>query len=280
MKITPLEIRQKSFEKNFRGYDKDEVNAFLLTLSQEWERVLEEQKEFRIKLESTEREVEKLREVENSLFKTLKTAEDTGANLIDQANKAADLQMQEAKMKATGIITEAKIKAKAVTESAENRARAIISAMEDEVKLLKQKHKAAENDLEDLLYELRNVAKEVLQKVDRSESKRSDRLHKKAEEAKELADEVNHFNAILESIKVEDITTKEDIESQEATPIDNTSAETVSYVAEENEQDQEEIVAENPEEVEIENQDEEQEEAVGVSEKAEKKKKSFFDEIE
>ncbi|MFM8349305.1 MAG: DivIVA domain-containing protein, partial [Bacteroidota bacterium] len=28
MKITPLDIRQKTFEKNLRGYDKDEVSAF------------------------------------------------------------------------------------------------------------------------------------------------------------------------------------------------------------------------------------------------------------
>ncbi|HEY0743715.1 MAG TPA: DivIVA domain-containing protein, partial [Chryseosolibacter sp.] len=74
MKITPLEIRQKTFEKNFRGYEKDEVHAFLLTLSQEWERLMDENKELRIKLETTEREVSKLREVESSLFKTLKTA--------------------------------------------------------------------------------------------------------------------------------------------------------------------------------------------------------------
>lgn len=85
MKVTPLEIRQKGFEKKLRGYDKDEVNAFLLSLSQEWERVLDESKELKIKLETSEREVQKLREVENSLFKTLKTAEDTGANVVEQA---------------------------------------------------------------------------------------------------------------------------------------------------------------------------------------------------
>ena len=38
MKITPLEIRQKSFEKVFRGYDKDEVAAFLQILGSEWEK--------------------------------------------------------------------------------------------------------------------------------------------------------------------------------------------------------------------------------------------------
>ena len=100
MRITPLDIRQKTFEKNFRGYEKDEVNGFLLTLSQEWERVLDENKEARIKLEATEREVSKLREVESSLYKTLKTAEDTGANVIDQARRTAELHLRESQLKA------------------------------------------------------------------------------------------------------------------------------------------------------------------------------------
>ena len=77
MKITPLEIRQKSFEKKLRGYDKDEVNAFLLSLSQEWEQVQDQLKELKIKFQNAENEIKQLREVENSLFKTLKTAEDT-----------------------------------------------------------------------------------------------------------------------------------------------------------------------------------------------------------
>ena len=47
MKITPLEIRQKTFERTLRGYDKDEVNAFLLSLSQEWERNSDEIKELK-----------------------------------------------------------------------------------------------------------------------------------------------------------------------------------------------------------------------------------------
>ena len=60
MKITPLEIRQKSFEKKIRGYDKEEVTAFLLSMSNEWERLIDEQKELKIKLEQSEKEVQKL----------------------------------------------------------------------------------------------------------------------------------------------------------------------------------------------------------------------------
>ena len=113
MKITPLEIRQKQFEKKLRGYDKDEVNAFLLTLSQEWEKVMDEKKELTIKLDASQKEVEKLREVESSLFKTLKTAEDTGANMIDQANKAAELHLKEAHINSEALMNEAKSRAKA-----------------------------------------------------------------------------------------------------------------------------------------------------------------------
>ncbi len=58
----------------------------------------------RIRLETTEREVNKLREVESSLFKTLKTAEDTGvANTIDQANKTAELILRENQMNADAL---------------------------------------------------------------------------------------------------------------------------------------------------------------------------------
>src|SRR3954468_2628336 len=119
MKITPLEIRQKSFEKNFRGYERDEVHGFLLTLSQEWERMQDENKELRIKLEGAEREVLKLREVEGSLYKTLKTAEDTGANVIEQARMAADLHIKESHINAELMLQEAKSRAKDTIDESE-----------------------------------------------------------------------------------------------------------------------------------------------------------------
>ena len=35
--ITPIEIRKQTFRKSLRGYDTEEVQAFLQTLSDEWE---------------------------------------------------------------------------------------------------------------------------------------------------------------------------------------------------------------------------------------------------
>jgi cell division initiation protein len=167
MKITPLEIRQKTFEKNFRGYEKDEVHAFLLTLSQEWERLMDENKELRIKLETTEREVSKLREVESSLFKTLKTAEDTGASVIDQARKAAELHLRESQMNADAIMNEAKTKAKNTIEESESRAKDLIADMEDRLKSLVDNYKKLQNSREDLVSELKRMASDIMDRVER-----------------------------------------------------------------------------------------------------------------
>ncbi len=168
MKITPLEIRQKSFERTLRGYDKDEVNAFLLSLSQEWERMNDETKELRLKLETSEREVAKLREVETSLFKTLKTAEDTGANVVDQARKAAELHLREAQIRAEAMLNEAKDKAKNTLEEADATAKQVLAEMEDNLKDLVQQYKAAESHRNNLLDDLKRLANEALDRVERA----------------------------------------------------------------------------------------------------------------
>lgn len=174
MRITPLEIRQKSFEKHFRGYDKDEVNAFLLTLSQEWERIVDENKEFRIKLEASEREVSKLREVEGSLFKTLKTAEDTGANVVGQAKQAAELHLKESRIKADAILNEAKLRAKSTMDEAELRAREILVEMEERLKSLTESYKRLESSREDLLNELKHIATDMLERTERARNQSND----------------------------------------------------------------------------------------------------------
>ena len=168
MRVTPLDIRQKTFEKNFRGYEKDEVHAFLLTLSQEWERIIDENKELRIKLEATEREVTKLREVESSLYKTLKTAEDTGANVIEQARVAADLHLRESQMQAEAILNEAKTKARNTIEESDTRAKEILAEMEDRLKSLVDNYKMMEASRDDLLTNIKHLSTDALERVERA----------------------------------------------------------------------------------------------------------------
>ncbi len=167
MKITPLEIRQKTFERTLRGYDKDEVNAFLLTLSQEWERMQDDVKEMKQKFEHAEREVVKLREVENTLYRTLKTAEDTGASVVDQANKSAALILRESQLKADAMVSEAKTKARNIIEEAELTTKQLVEEMEEKLRGLADQYKTMELHRDNLLADLKRFASETMDRVER-----------------------------------------------------------------------------------------------------------------
>jgi cell division initiation protein len=102
--ITPIEIRQHSFKKAFQGYNKDEVQNFLNTLSSEWERMLEDHKRVKIELEKTQSALDNLRQVESALHKTLLQAEETSKSVVENAKTTAELRIQEADSKAKEMI--------------------------------------------------------------------------------------------------------------------------------------------------------------------------------
>ena len=200
MNVTPLEIRQKVFEKKLRGYDKEEVSAFLNSLSIEWEKLNDQSKELKYKLESSVKEVQKLREVENSLFKTLKTAEDTGANMIEQATKTAELHMKETEMNADALMSEAKSRAKSIIEDAENRAKMIIDDMEDEIRQLEQVYRGLDANKISMMSELKNLANDIFDKLNRHNDFPTD-IKPHLKKAKELSREVNESNTQDEAVR-------------------------------------------------------------------------------
>ncbi len=171
MKITPLEIRQKTFEKAFRGLDKEEVNAFLLTLSQQWEKLLDENKDLRMKLDNSHRETQKLREVESSLYKTLKTAEDTGNSIMEQATKSAELQAREAELQASELMSQARGQARQMLEEAKKESERVVGEMQQEVRALEQDHQRLEGYLDSLVRDLKNLANEALEKAEKTKAK-------------------------------------------------------------------------------------------------------------
>ena len=107
MRITPLEIKQKSFEKELRGFSKAEVTSFLQLLSQEWDRMLEESQKLNSDYDKSKAEIAKFREVEEALHRTLLQAEEQSKTTVDNANKSAELTIKEAKIKASTIVKDA-----------------------------------------------------------------------------------------------------------------------------------------------------------------------------
>ena len=171
MKITPIEIRQHTFEKGLRGYKTDDVDAFLVSLSQEWERLTGEYKMLKMQLEIAEKELGKLKEVEMTLFRTLKTAEDTSTQITEQANKAGEKYVDDAKHQADEIVADARKRSAMMVQDAENQARYLKDNILNDIKSLEHDFKALESYKENLAVQIRALASNAVDSVDRFEKK-------------------------------------------------------------------------------------------------------------
>lgn len=172
MKVTPLEIRQKQFEKKtFGGLDKDEVQAYLNSLSVAWEKMAEEQANLKSRLENSEKEVEKLRQVEASLYNTIKSAEEASQKRVEQANQHARLIEQEARLKATSMVQEARRKAMKAMEQSEEFNRRSYNEMVAHAKNLEIELRHIENLKDAFLSEIKLIARDLLEKSEKAEQR-------------------------------------------------------------------------------------------------------------
>lgn len=169
MKITAKEISEKTFEKNFRGYDKDEVTAFLNVLANEWDKMMAEKADLEKQLASSEKEANKLKQVEESLFRTLKTAEDTGASIIEEANIAAEEIMSEAHQNAGSMLNEAQNQSQNLVESAEAKGREIMESLKADVNSLVSGYETLLKQRDILIKNLKSLSERVEDTISVSE---------------------------------------------------------------------------------------------------------------
>ncbi len=171
MRITPLEIRQHTFDKSFRGYDTESVDAFLLSLSQEWERISEDVRHSKQQLEVAEKEIIRMKEIENSLFKTLKAAEDAQQNINAKAEAEASLITEKARQNAEEITNEAQKKASMAISESENKAKFLVEEAVNDLKNYERDFKAMERYKDYLVVELKSFANDALDKVTKFEER-------------------------------------------------------------------------------------------------------------
>ena len=100
MRITPLDVRKQEFRKIMRGLDADEVYAFLSTVADEYEAVLNDNKALRERLLELDDKVQEYRSIERTLRDTLLTAERVTVEAKDNARREASLIIKEAQLEA------------------------------------------------------------------------------------------------------------------------------------------------------------------------------------
>lgn len=169
MRISSLEIKQHEFEKSFRGYNAEEVNSFLSNIAQEWDRMLNELKMLKMQLDIAEKEASKLREVEMTLFKTLRNAEEQSIQMTDTAQKEASKRIEEATSQAQLIKADAEVTARQIVQDADARATEIRNTAQAELAEMDQMFANLENKKNTLLNQLKGVNAELNSLLDGNE---------------------------------------------------------------------------------------------------------------
>lgn len=110
MRITPLDIQQKQFPMKFRGFDVEEVFAFLEVIREEMEDLLRENAQLKENAQRAENQIKEYKDMETTLRETLMTAQQMVEDYKTNARKEAELIVKEAELKADSLLKEAQEK--------------------------------------------------------------------------------------------------------------------------------------------------------------------------
>lgn len=258
MKISAIEIRKHTFEKIFRGYDPDEVDAFLNSLSQEWERYSSENNLLKMQLEYAEKELAKLKDIESTLFRTLKAAEDTSKLIEKEANENAEKRIEESRVAANDLVAEAEQRTSQIIKQTEDRLSKFKEDFAQEVKVQERDFRAIENFRDNLIVQLSSLANSALETVERFEQKYDkESVLNKMEDIKKHISEIEIPKKIVfqQPVKIEVEETTDEPEVQVV--LQDDKPEVVFEVAGEEEPEAEAVFEVDPELPEVVEQEEE-----------------------
>jgi cell division initiation protein len=142
MKVTPLDLRQTKLRVVMRGYDRNEVDALLSEVADDYEQALRESDRLHQELLRLEAVVTEHREHERNLRNTLLTAQ----RLSDEIREHAEQESRR-------IVEDAESRAELILQKSEGR----IEEVQREIDGLKLKRRDVETTLHSTIATLRNA---------------------------------------------------------------------------------------------------------------------------
>ena len=139
---TPLDVRQAKFSTSMRGYERAEVNAFLLEAADGYEQATRENERLRQEVARLEASLSQYRELESALKGALMSAQ-----------KVSDDMKETASLDAARIVREAEGRAELITQKAQ----AALEDVQREIDGLRLKRRESEVALESIIAALHNT---------------------------------------------------------------------------------------------------------------------------
>ena len=157
MKVTPLDLRQQRFKTVMRGYDRGEVQAFLLEVSDDYENALRDNDRLRQEIAKLEAVLGEHRGQERNLRNTLLTAQKLADVIKENAQKEASLVVREAEGQRDLIL---------------QKAQARFEDVQREIEAMRMKRREVENELEGLVRTLTTTLEFVREQDQRAREER------------------------------------------------------------------------------------------------------------
>ena len=104
MRITALDVRQQQFSKRFRGFDRQEVEAFLEDVAEDYESVVKENTLLKEQLAALEERSRNITEHERTLQDTLVTTHRLTEEMKNSAKREAEMIVREAEMRGDKMV--------------------------------------------------------------------------------------------------------------------------------------------------------------------------------
>jgi cell division initiation protein len=104
VRLTPLDIQNHRFATRLRGYDPTEVDAFLRMVAEDFESLIRELDRLRERSRELEARVGEMGAREETLRRTLVTAQEVSDDLRRTATREAEVMLAEAEVKAEKVL--------------------------------------------------------------------------------------------------------------------------------------------------------------------------------
>ncbi len=131
MALTSLEIKDKSFNTKFRGYDVEEVDEFLDIIVRDYEALVRDNHNKEARIKNLEERLTYFDEMKDSLSQSVLIAQDTAEKLKQAAQEKSDNVLRQAEQEAQHLLDHAKFKANDILRQSTDNAKKVAIETEE-----------------------------------------------------------------------------------------------------------------------------------------------------
>jgi cell division initiation protein len=155
--IKPIDVRRKEFKNSLRGYDQNQVDDFLDSVADEFERTYAENGRMREEISGLRERLQQFSDLEGSIRAALVHAEQAAKDLRESANREAETVRESARREAELTINEAKARSHQLLADSSAR----VERVQESYEALRQAKQSFADDFRRLLKSYADVMENI-----------------------------------------------------------------------------------------------------------------------